>query len=117
MARECHLRWRGRRLTFCHPPKQIQVYSSPEFCIELSRKRVNGWRPVKKKMKSKEKHGMTTTPLRVHAGREAMENYLRACRTYPVRFARNPGISFEQHLLNVSTKKDAPSGERRTARN
>ena len=116
MARECHLPGRGRQLTFRYPRTDPGVLL-PGILHRTPRKREDGWRSVKKKMKSHEKQGMTTTPLRVHEGREEIENFLRACRTYPVRFASNPRISFEQHLFNISTGKDAPSGERRAARN
>jgi hypothetical protein len=55
---------------------------------------------------------MRSTHLREREGWTEIQNFLRACRSYPARFASNPQISFEQHLFNISTGHDASPRER-----
>jgi hypothetical protein len=53
------------------------------------------------------------------AGREGevrreIENFLRALSSYPDRFARDPYLSFEQHLFSIaSANQPATAGEGR----
>jgi hypothetical protein len=67
-------------------------------------------------MKSKENPQMTSADSPAREGEKEIQNFLRACRSYPARFASNPRISFEQHLFSFSSDLDAPSRERRSER-
>jgi hypothetical protein len=42
-----------------------------------------------------------------------MENFLRALTSYPDRFARDPDLSFQQHLFSVAARRPAVGEERR----
>ena len=58
------------------------------------------------------------TPLHGFAAREQqsqqeneaqreIENFLQAVRSYPDRFAREPYLSFQQHLCSIATGADS----------
>jgi hypothetical protein len=36
-----------------------------------------------------------------------IENFLQAVRSYPDRFAREPDLSFQQHLCSIATGADS----------
>ena len=38
-----------------------------------------------------------------------IDSFLRAVRSYPDRFAREPYLSFQQHLCNIVTGAHSPS--------
>lgn len=42
-----------------------------------------------------------------------IENFMRALTSYPDRFARNPYLSFEQHLFRIAAAGQPPRGESR----
>ena len=44
--------------------------------------------------------GEGTAPARQQV-QDEIEGFLRALTSYPDRFARNPQLSFEQHLLHI----------------
>jgi hypothetical protein len=65
-------------------------------------------------MKSR-KHRTARAPVR--AGRRErevlgeMENFLRALSSYPDRFAREPYLSFEQHLFSIVASGQSAAGD------
>jgi hypothetical protein len=56
-------------------------------------------------------------PLRVadatrdHDVQREIESFLRAVRSYPDRFARQPYLSFQQHLCNIVTGANPPGAD------
>jgi hypothetical protein len=56
-------------------------------------------------------------PLRVadgardHDVQREIESFLRAVRSYPDRFAREPYLSFQQHLCNIVTGTNSPGAD------
>jgi hypothetical protein len=58
-------------------------------------------------MTSKKRHAILSRDLRVRAGSEEIQNFLRALRSYPTHFANHPQTSFQQHLFNISTGQNA----------
>lgn len=57
-------------------------------------------------MKSRKQHRIPVTFTGVARNREVkqeIENFLEALRSYPDQFARQPYLSFEQHLYSITT--------------
>jgi len=46
---------------------------------------------------------------REHEVQEEINSFLRALRSYPDRFAREPYLSFQQHLSSLGTASHPPS--------
>ncbi len=44
--------------------------------------------------------------------RREIENFLRALSSYPERFARDPYLSFEQHLFSIAAGEHLSSAAR-----
>jgi len=58
-------------------------------------------------MTSKQYHPITLGVSDAEREREVqleIENFLRALDSYPDRFAREPHLSFEQHLFSIATE-------------
>ena len=45
--------------------------------------------------------------------KQEIENFLHALNSYPDRFAREPRLSFHEHLFNIETASQPPSRDRR----
>jgi len=43
--------------------------------------------------------------------RREMENFLRALSSYPDRFARDPYLSFEQHLFSIASLRQSATAD------
>ena len=43
---------------------------------------------------------------------EEIQNYLEALDSYPARVAKEPGITFQQHLSRIATSQDLRTGAR-----
>jgi len=46
---------------------------------------------------------------REHEAQEEIDSFLRALSSYPDRFAREPYLSFQQHLSSIVTADHPPS--------
>jgi hypothetical protein len=46
---------------------------------------------------------------REQEAQEEIDSFLRALRSYPDRFAREPELSFQQHLSSIGTANQSPS--------
>jgi hypothetical protein len=63
-------------------------------------------------MRTKKHH---STVLRIdgatwdHEVQQEIDSFLRAVRSYPARFAREPYLSFQQHLSTIVTAVYPPS--------
>jgi hypothetical protein len=47
--------------------------------------------------------------VREHEVQQEIDNFLRAINSYPDRFAREPYLSFQQHLSSIETTAHPPS--------
>jgi hypothetical protein len=45
---------------------------------------------------------------REHQAQQEIDSFLRALRSYPEHFAREPYLSFQQHLSSIVTAAHAP---------
>ena len=58
------------------------------------------------------KHHATDLPVakstREHEAQEEIDSFLRALSSYPDRFAREPYLSFQQHLSSIATAHHPP---------
>ena len=55
-------------------------------------------------------HGSAAREHKAQTENEAqreIENFLQAVRSYPDRFAREPYLSFQQHLCSIATGADS----------
>jgi hypothetical protein len=58
-------------------------------------------------------------PVRIIDGevREEIQNFLQAVNSYPARVAKEPGISFQQHLSSIfAARNDNEERDRRESR-
>jgi len=46
---------------------------------------------------------------REHEAQQEIDRFLRALSSYPDRFAREPDLSFQQHLSSIVTAAHSPS--------
>jgi hypothetical protein len=64
------------------------------------------------KVKRREATGLRVSDCaREYEVRREIDSFLRAINSYPDRFAREPCLSFEQHLSSIVTRADPPSTE------
>jgi len=49
---------------------------------------------------------------RQHEVQQEIDRFLRALRSYPDRFAREPYLSFQQHLSSIVTAVYPPSADK-----
>jgi hypothetical protein len=45
--------------------------------------------------------------------KQEIENFLNALSSYPDRFAMEPRLSFQEHLINIESEKQGSPGSRR----
>lgn len=67
-------------------------------------------------MISKQYHPITLGVSDAEREREVqleIENFLRALDSYPDHFAREPHLSFEQHLFSIAAEEETCSGQPR----
>jgi len=106
LARRCHLQTAKRELPFARRFRDSQL-----------NRRHSLWKPVVRDVKSGRRRPMASASsgaVRRREVRREIENFLQALNSYPDRFARNPCISFEQHLFSIASQV-ALSGARRRA--
>lgn len=79
--------------------------------------RAGGSRPARcreKYMKAK-RHGATALRVsdspRKYEVQQEIDSFLRAINSYPDRFAREPYLSFQQHLSSIVTTSHPPSAD------
>ena len=66
-------------------------------------------------MKTKKHHAAdlyAANPTRDHEAQQEIDSFLRAVRSYPDRFAREPYLSFQQHLSRIATADHPPSTDK-----
>jgi hypothetical protein len=67
-------------------------------------------------MISKQYHPITLGVSDAERGREVqqeIEHFLKALDSYPDRFAREPHLSFEQHLFSLAVEEQTIPGQSR----
>ncbi len=65
-------------------------------------------------MKSKRRDATdsrVSDPARESEVQQEIESFLRAIRSYPDRFAREPYLSFQQHLSSIVTTTHSPRAD------
>jgi len=63
-------------------------------------------------MKTKKHHATdvyVAKSTREHEAQQEIDSFLRALHSYPDRFAREPYLSFQQHLSSIVTADHPPS--------
>jgi hypothetical protein len=85
----------------CLPTCQASGEDSGEEEMKIRKHRPNG-------------SGLSET-VRQQEVQQEIESFLRALSSYPDRFARDPGLSFERHLFSISAPQQACTavGDRR----
>jgi hypothetical protein len=62
------------------------------------------------------RHNATDLPvsetIREREAQQEIDSFLRALRSYPDRFAREPYLSFQQHLSSIVTAAHRPSTDK-----
>ena len=66
-------------------------------------------------MKTKRHHATAlrlSEAARKHEVQREIDSFLRAINSYPDRFAREPYLSFQQHLSSIVTAVDPPNPDK-----
>ena len=67
----------------------------------------------KKEMKRKKRIMYLSDASREQEVKQEIENFLHALSSYPDRFAREPRLSFHEHLFNIETASQQLAGRDR----
>ncbi len=64
-------------------------------------------------MKRKKPYMYLSDASRERDARQEIENFLNALSSYPDRFAQEPRLSFQEHLVDIEMENQQASGGRR----
>lgn len=69
-------------------------------------------------MKTKRHHAtdLGVADTREYEAQREIDSFLRAVSSYPARFAREPYLSFQQHLSSIVTATETPGTDEDSSR-